>query len=325
MINDTETSPPNRSAADGGGRDGLPSPDQFTLTRRRHWVQWIVALVIVLVAADLVHGAATNPRIAWDVVADYMFDSRILAGLRITLALTAVSQVLATVLGLLVAVMAMSSNPILIVVSRLYITIFRSVPTIVQMLFWYYLAAVLPTLPVGLPFGPSLITFDTNILITQFAAAMMGLALGEAAFLAEYFRGAVLSVPAGQKEAAAACGLTSFTTFRRVVAPQAMRVVLPAYGNTLIINLKNTSSVFVIGAGDLMTRAQLIYSQNFQQIPLLIVVITWYLALVVAMTAVQRRVERHYARGFADSMTSTRHRAKYSEVDSQVGTSGELR
>ncbi|MHA6632067.1 amino acid ABC transporter permease [Pseudonocardia sichuanensis] len=262
---------------------------------------WVVAAVLVLVAADVVHGAAVNPRLPWGSVAAYFFDPDILAGLGVTVVLAVASLALATVLGLVLALMALSRNPVLTTLARVYTTVFRSIPTIVQMLFWYYLAAILPVLSIGIPFGPTLVAFDTNILITQFAAAMLGLGLGQAAFLAEYFRGGILSVPRGQVEAAASCGLTPVQTFRRVVAPQAMRVVLPSYGNAAIINLKNTSVVFVVGAGDLMTRAQLIYSQNFQQIPLLIVVIAWYLILVTLMTVVQRRIELHFSRGYGES------------------------
>jgi polar amino acid transport system permease protein len=262
---------------------------------------WVVAAVLLLVAADVVYGAAVNPRLPWDSVAGYFFDPDILAGLGVTVVLAAVSLALATVLGLVLALMALSRNPVLTAIAGVYTTVFRSIPTIVQMLFWYYLAAILPVLSIGIPFGPTLVAFDTNILITQFAAAMLGLGLGQAAFLAEYFRGGILSVPRGQVEAAASCGLTPVQTFRRVVAPQAMRVVLPSYGNAAIINLKNTSVVFVVGAGDLMTRAQLIYSQNFQQIPLLVVVIAWYLILVTLMTVVQRRIELHFSRGYGES------------------------
>lgn len=284
----------------GVGAD-LPPADAVAARPRRHVAQWLVAAVVLLFAADVAYGAAVNPRLPWDTVAAYVFDPRILAGLAVTVGLAVASLSLATVLGLAVALMGLSGNPVLTGVARLYVSVFRSVPTIVQMLFWYYLAAILPTLPVGIPFGPALVTFDTNVLITQVVAALLGLGLGAAAFLAEYFRGGILAVPRGQLEAAAACGLTPVQRFRRVVLPQAMRVVLPAYGNAAIINIKNTSVVFVIGAGDLMTRAQLIYTQNFQQIPLLIVVIAWYLFLVTVLTAVQRRIEAHYSRGYGAS------------------------
>lgn len=288
-----------------------PAPESFNSRANLNILRWAFAALIVLFAADLIYEAATNPRLQWGVVGEYFLDPRILDGLQITISLTVISQIIATVLGLVLALMALSRNPVLTVVARVYITVFRTVPTIVQMLFWYYLAAVVPNLELGIPFGPTLATFDTNTVITQFVAALFGLALGEASFLAEYFRGGILSVPRGQTEAAAACGLTPTRAFFRVVLPQATRVTLPAYGNQLIINMKNTSVVFVIGAGDMMTRAQLIYSQNFQQIPLLIVVISWYLILVALLTLAQRRIEARYSRGYGDPpvpRTPLRHR-----------------
>lgn len=278
-----------------------PGPQEFTVVRPRRPWRWVTLAVLGVLAAQLVHGAATNDRLSWGVVADYFLDPRILNGLRTTIWLTVVSMALATVIGVALAVMALSRDPVLRLVARLYVSVFRSVPPIVQLLFWYYLAAVLPTVGLGVPFGPEFVTFDTNLLIGQFAAALLGLSLGEAAFLAEYIRGGILAVPRGQLDAAAACGLTPAKTFRRIVLPQAIRIIIPAYGNSVISQVKATAVVFVIGAGDLMTRAQLIYSQNFEQVPLLIVVTTWYLILVVALTVVQRRLEARYSRGYGES------------------------
>ncbi len=285
------------------GSDG--PREALDIARRRHVGRWVIGVVVLVIAADLVISAATNPNLPWDTAADYFFDGRIIRGLGVTLAMTVIATVLGTVLALVLATMTLSQNPVLIAVGRLYITIFRSVPTVVQMLFWYYLAAVLPTLSIGIPFGPDLVSFYTNELITKFVAALLGLALGEAAFLAEYFRAGYSAVPRGQIEAAQACGLTPIRTFRRVVLPQATRIVLPSYGNQVIITLKNTSVLFVIGAGDMMTEAQLIYSQNFQQIALLMVVISWYLIIVTVLTFGQRRLEARYSRGYATSAPDT--------------------
>lgn len=265
---------------------------------RISWSRILTLVILLWVVIAFVVGAATNERLDWGAVGTYLFDPRILQGLQTTLVLTAVSMAIATVLGVVLALMALMRDPAPRALARAYITIFRSIPPMVQLLFWYFLAAILPTITIGIPFGPDLVTFDTNLLITQFAAALLGLSLGEAAFLAEYIRGGILSVPRGQSEAAAACGLTPAKTFFRVVFPQAIRVILPAYGNSLISQVKNTAMVFVIGAGDLMTEAQLIYSQNFQQIPLLLVVSIWYLVIVVILTQVQRRIENHYSRGY---------------------------
>ncbi|MGO1839073.1 MAG: amino acid ABC transporter permease [Candidatus Microbacterium stercoravium] len=282
-----------------GGRLAVDAPLPPIMPRGRiRWGRIATFVVLLWVVASLVIGAATNDRLDWSAVATFAFDRRILQGLQTTLVLTAASMAIATVLGVILALMVLSRDPAPRIFARTYITIFRSIPPMVQLLFWYFLAAIVPTITIGLPFGPTLVTFDTNLLITQFAAALLGLSLGEAAFLAEYIRGGILSVPRGQSEAAAACGLTPTKTFFRVVFPQAIRVILPAYGNSLISQVKNTAMVFVIGAGDLMTEAQLIYSQNFQQIPLLIVVSAWYLVIVIILTQVQRRIEAHYSRGY---------------------------
>lgn len=270
------------------------------------WWRVVTFAILIWVVVSLIVGAATNERLDWGTVLTYAVDPRILQGLQTTLVLTAVSMVIATVLGILLALMSLTSDPAPRVFARTYVTIFRSIPPMVQLLFWYFLAAILPTITLAIPFGPDLITFDTNLLITQFAAALLGLSLGEAAFLAEYIRGGILSVPRGQSEAAAACGLTPRKVFVRVVFPQAIRVILPAYGNSLISQVKNTAMVFVIGAGDLMTEAQLIYSQNFQQIPLLIVVSLWYLVIVIILTQIQRRIENHYSRGYVRRPVSRR-------------------
>lgn len=270
------------------------------IRHRRRFSPWRILTVLVLAwaIASVAQGVVGNVRFHWSTVAQYLFAPEILDGLRTTVILTALSMAVATALGIVLALMALSGDPILRVVARTYIIVGRSVPAMVQLLFWYFLAAVAPTLSVGVPFGPDLITFDTNLLITRFGAAMLGLSLGEAAFLAEYIRAGILSVPKGQQEAAAACGLTPSRAFVRIIFPQAIRIILPAYGNSTISQVKNTSMVFVIGAGDLMTRAQLIYSQNFMQIPLLIVVSLWYLAIVIILSEIQRRLEAHYSRGY---------------------------
>lgn len=265
----------------------------------------LTVLIIVVVVVDFAVGVVRNDRLAWDVVAEYIFSPDIISGLGVTLWLTVVSMVLGTALGGVLAVMALSNDPILRGVAALYVLVFRSVPQLVQLLFWYFLAAIVPFISIGLPFGIDIVTLDSTKLITQMAAALLGLSLAEAAYLAEYFRAGITSVPTGQTEAAMACGMTPNKKFWRIVVPQAIRIVIPSYGNSFISLLKGTSIVFVIGAGELLTRAQLIYSQNYQQIPLLIVVSIWYVFLVVLMTLVQRRIEARYSRGYSALTTTT--------------------
>ena len=178
-----------------------------------------------------------------------------------------------------------------------YIWLFRGTPLIAQLLFWNFLAALYPRLSLGIPFGPEFVSFDTNQLINQFTACLLGLGLNEAAYMAEIVRGGMQSVDHGQSEAAGALGMSRAQTLRRIVLPQAMRVIVPPTGNETISMLKTTSLVVVIGYFELMTSVQRIYSVNFQTIPLLIVAALWYLALTSVLSIGQGFVERRYGRG----------------------------
>ena len=189
---------------------------------------------------------------------------------------------------------------------RLYIWLFRGTPLIAQLLFWNFLAALYPRLSLGVPFGPEFVSFDTNQLINQFTACLLGLGLNEAAYMAEIVRGGLQSVDHGQSEAAGALGMSRGQTLRRIVLPQAMRVIIPPTGNETISMLKTTSLVVVIGYFELMTSVQRIYSVNFQTIPLLIVAAIWYLALTSVLSIGQGFVERRYGRGVHRGPTGAR-------------------
>jgi polar amino acid transport system permease protein len=178
-----------------------------------------------------------------------------------------------------------------------YIWFFRGTPVITQLIFWNFLAALFPTLGLGIPFGPELATFDTNVLINQFTACLLGLGLNEAAYMSEIVRGGLNSVDHGQTEAAGALGMSRAQTLRRIVLPQAMRVIIPPTGNETISMLKTTSLVVVIGYFELQTAVQSIYSRNFQTIPLLIVAAAWYLVLTSVLSVGQSYLERYYGRG----------------------------
>jgi polar amino acid transport system permease protein len=175
----------------------------------------------------------------------------------------------------------------------------------VQILFWGFIGALFETVGVGIPFGPEFVTFKTQSLVTVFAAALLGLALNEAAYMAEIVRAGILSIDAGQTEAAQSLGMSRLLTMRRIVLPQAMRVIIPPTGNETISMLKNTSLVSIIAYLDLLYAAQLIYSRNYQTIPLLITASLWYLILTSVLTAGQYYVERHYARGSSRELPPT--------------------
>lgn len=258
----------------------------------------VLAYIIVLAAITVV----TNEAFGWPVVAQYLFDKRILQGLIVTLQLTVLAMLLGFVVGLLLAVMRMSPNWLIRTVAGAYIWFFRGTPLLVQLLFWGFAAILFPKLSIGVPFGPSLVEWDTNTVISLFMAAILGLGLNEAAYMAEIVRGGILSVPAGQAEASRAIGFSHLQTLRHIVIPQAMRVIIPPVGNNVISMLKTTSLVIVIGVGDLLYNTQQIYASNLEQIPLLIVASAWYILLTSILTYFQSRLEVRFSRGFASTV-----------------------
>jgi polar amino acid transport system permease protein len=245
----------------------------------------------------LVHTLVTNRRFQWHVVLSYFTTSSVLHGLVLTLWLTAAVLVCGYLIGILLAVMRLSHNPVLRSVSFGYVWLIRSVPPLVQLLFWYELASLYPQLSLGIPFGHEFVTVQTAHLFTGLLAAFVGLTLDVAAFSAEIVRGGILSVEHGQTEAAEALGLRPWRIFHRIVLPQAMPAIIPASGNMLISMLKATSIVSVIAVQDLLYSVQLIYNQNFLIMPLLLVATIWYVILTTLLSIGQYYVERHYARG----------------------------
>lgn len=265
----------------------------------RHYGRWVAGVVIAIVAFIVIRSVVTNANMHWGVVGDYLFDPRIIRGLQNTLILTVISMLIGVVGGVLLAVMRMSPNPLASGASGVYIWLFRGTPLITQLVVWNFLALFYPRLGLGIPFGPEFVSADTNSLISQFSASLLGLGLNEAAYMAEIVRGGILSVDAGQLEAAAALGMSRTKTLRRIILPQAMRVIIPPTGNETIAMLKTTSLVVVIGYFELMTSAQQIYSQNYKIAPLLIVAALWYLFMTSVLTLIQMQIEKRFARGTA--------------------------
>jgi polar amino acid transport system permease protein len=263
--------------------------------------RWIAAALILLLLAMIIKGAAVNEAMHWTLVGQYLFSAPIMKGLLLTVELTAVAMVIGVALGLLLAVMRLSDNPVLRSVSYGYVWVFRGIPLLVQLLFWYFLAAVLPYVGIGVPFGPVWDDWSVNSLISKFTAAILGLALNEAAFSSEIIRGGIQSVDPGQREAADALGLTAWQRLRRIILPQAMHFIIPPLGNQLISMLKNTSLVLVIALPELLTTVSNIYAQNFLQIPLLVVACIWYLACFAVLCVAQYYLEKRFARGTASS------------------------
>ncbi|MFF9032829.1 amino acid ABC transporter permease [Streptomyces iakyrus] len=285
--------------ADATGSD-LPR-----IVPRRHVGRWAVAVAALLVLAMALNSVARNQAFQWAVVGRYFTTAAVLDGLLLTLWLTGAVMVLGFLLGTLLAVLRLSHNPVLRTLSWGYVWIFRSTPLLVQLLFWFNIGALYPTLGLGLPFGPQFVTVKTVNLLGPALTAVIGLTLHEAAYAAEVVRGGVLSVDSGQTEAAQALGLSRRRTLRRVVIPQAMRSIVPTAGNMLIGTLKGTSIVSVLAVHDLLYSVQLIYNQTYQVIPLLMVATLWYIVVTSVLSAGQYYVERYYARGDSRTLPPT--------------------
>jgi polar amino acid transport system permease protein len=263
----------------------------------RHPGRWVAAVVLLVLAAMLGHWLVATDGLKWNVVQHYLFDPTIVQAARRTVVLTALAMVIGVTLGVVVAIMRLSANPVVSGAAWVYVWFFRGTPVLVQVLFWYNLPAVLHSLSVGVPFGPSWLHTDPKTIITQFGAALLGLGLNEGAYMSEIVRAGILSVDEGQTEAAQALGMTRMLTMRRVVLPQAMRVIIPPTGNETISMLKTTSIVTVIGYAELTFTAQIIGSRTFQVIPLFITISLWYLAMTSVLTVGQYYLERYFARG----------------------------
>jgi polar amino acid transport system permease protein len=270
-----------------------------------HPGRWLAGAVVLVLVAMLVHALVTNPRFGWGIIGDYFTSRRVLEGLAITILLTVVAMAIGIVLGVLLAVMRLSANPLLSWSSWVYIWFFRGTPVLVQLLFWFNLAFLYPQISLGVPFGPSFLHADANSLVTPLAAAMLGLGLNEGAYMAEIVRAGILSVDHGQVEAAQALGMSKGLTMRRIILPQAMRVIIPPTGNETISMLKTSALASVITVTELLYAVQLIYSVNFKTIPLLIVASIWYLIVTSVLTVGQYYIERHYARGATRELPPT--------------------
>jgi polar amino acid transport system permease protein len=258
-----------------------------------------------VLVAMLVHWLVATTELRWDVVRHYLFDQTTVSAARRTVVLTVIAMAIGIVLGTGLAIMRLSPNPVLSGVSWLYVWFFRGTPVYVQILFWFNLPAVLTSLSVGVPFGPSWLHTDPRTVFTQFVAAMLGLGLNEAAYMAEIARAGIISVDEGQTEAAQALGMTRSLTMRRIVLPQAMRVIIPPTGNETISMLKTTSLVSVIGYAELTFNAQIIGARTFQVIPQFITISIWYLAMTSVLTVGQYYLERYFARGAARELPPT--------------------
>lgn len=262
-----------------------------------HLGWWLAAAVVGLTLLNIGSVVVRSPNLDWSVVWEYFLSTDVLAGLARTVELTAIAMACGIVGGLVLAVMRLSPVPVVSAAAKAYVWFFRGTPLLVHILFWYNLAALVPAIAVEIPFGPTLFEVDTNDLITPLLAAVIALGLNEAAYMAEVVRGGLLSVDPGQTEAAKALGMTHRQTLRRVVVPQALRVVIPPTGNQVISMLKASALVSVTSTPELLYSVQVIYNNNFKTIPLLVVASAWYLVVTSVLYVLQHHLERRYSRG----------------------------
>ncbi|GLY16086.1 amino acid ABC transporter permease [Kineosporia sp. NBRC 101677] len=278
-----------------------PEPDPLVtqpVVQLRHPWRWVATVVVAVLTAQVVNGLVTNPFFQWDRFAHWFAQASILDGLLLTLQVTAYSAVLGLAGGIVLALMRLSPNPLLQAVSWTYIWLFRSIPLIVLLIFLFNFSALYPELGLGIPFGPVFTSFATTDLLGYTVIAVIGLSLNEAAYAAEVVRAGIASVDQGQHEAATALGLSRTRQFRRIVLPQALRTIVPAYVNQLIGLIKASSLVFYVSLLDLFGVVQSM-SSTFPGdiVPLLLVATVWYVILTSILSVVQYYVERYYARG----------------------------
>ncbi len=281
--------------------DAPGRPEDIKAVPVRRPGRWFASLIVLAIAASIVRSVATDKNFQWSVVGQYMTDSRVLHGVLDTILLTVVSMLIGLLLGVVLAVMRQSPNPLISGSSWLYIWFFRGTPLLVQVVFWNFIAALYPTISLGIPFGPAIVHGNANVLITTFVASILALGLNEAAYMAEIVRAGFLSVGEGQSEAAASLGMSRLQIMRHIVLPQAMRVIIPPSGNETISMLKNSSLVSFIGYAELYYEVEQIYGATYQTIPLLIVAANWYLIMTSVLYVGQYFIERRYGRGFSRS------------------------
>jgi polar amino acid transport system permease protein len=288
-----------------GAKSG-PRPEAIKAIPVRHPWRWLSAVLVVLVVAQVIYTILVEAGLRWDVIRHFLFQRLIVGGIVVTLELTILAMVIGVALGIVLAVMRLSVNPVVAWVSWFYIWFFRGTPVLVQIFFWFNLNLVLPHITLGVAgtplywHGPG-----TNTLITPFMSALLGLGLNEAAYMAEIVRAGIISVEHGQTEAAQALGMTRILVMRRIVLPQAMRVIIPPTGNETISMLKTSSLAFIAAVPELFTRSEQISNANFAIIELSIVASIWYLFMTSILTFGQYYLERYFARGAQRELPAT--------------------
>lgn len=301
-----------------------PVPNRIRARKAARPGTWIAAVIVIIAALSLLNFAATNPVFEWGLVAEYILDVKVIQGVGWTLLITFASMLLGTLLALTAAVMRRSDNPVLRGVSWAYIFVFRGTPVYTQLVFWGLFTVIVPKIAVGVPFGPELFSFTTRDYFTALWAAIIGLGLNEGAYLAEIVRSGLNSVDRGQTEASKALGMGNSLILRRIIVPQAMRVIIPPLGNETIGTLKTTSLVLAVPFTlDLTFASNSIANMLFKPVPMLIVAAFWYLAVTSVLMVGQYFLERYFGKGFDDrSGSATGPGASRATRQSSVNAAG---
>jgi polar amino acid transport system permease protein len=306
-------------------------PERIEAVPVRHPGRWIATAVIAVLVAMFVHMLVTNPVFQWDFMIDNMFSAPVLRGARTTLVMTILAMALGVLLGVVLAVMRLSPNPVVSGAAWTYIWFFRAIPRIVLLFFVANLGALYATYEFGIPFDQQLMGWlglsgdmrflglDGNQIFAGFTAGLIGLVLSEGAYMAEIVRAGIQSVDPGQVEAASALGMSRGRAMRRIVLPQAMRVIIPPTGNETIAMLKDTSLLIAVPVStELNFQLRAVGSRTFQIIPMAVASILWYLALASLLMVGQHFLERRFSRGFGTRESRAQRAARQAR---EVGSS----
>jgi polar amino acid transport system permease protein len=303
--------------------ESTPAAEAIEAVPLRHPGRWVGAAIVALLLALFVYGAATNGNYHWDTYRAYLFDRRISTAAWNTLQLTFWAMVIGVSLGVVLAIMRLTPNPVLTWAAWGYLWVFRGTPVYVQLVFWGLFPSLYPHLAFGIPFVHQFAHLNIQTVNAFFFFAALGLGLNEAAYMAEIVRAGIASVPEGQTEAATALGMSWWLTMRRIVLPQAMRVIIPPTGNEVISMLKTTSLVTAVPYTlDLYETQRGIAGVIFQPVPLLLVASTWYLAITSVLMIGQYFLERYFARGASRRLTARQLRAQARAETRQQGAAG---
>jgi polar amino acid transport system permease protein len=295
-------------------------PEAIKAVPVRHPGRWVAAAVLAVLTLMFAHMLLTNPAFQWRFMSKNSFTAPVLEGVRATLIVTAVSMVLGVALGIVLAVARLSPNPLLSGASWVYTWFFRAVPRLVLLVLFGNLGILYARFEFGLPFDRQLgnlfgididgrvFGVDARTVVTGLVAGTIGLALSEAAYMAEIVRAGITSVDPGQTEAAQALGMSRGKAMRRIVLPQAMRVIVPPTGNETIAMLKDTSLLAFVPAADLFFQLNAVGNRTFQPFPMLVAACLWYLAITSVLMVGQYFLERRFARGSSQSQARIRLR-----------------